>query len=281
LVRPSTFTILAKRILPDFNTRLRVRQIAGLPLDLWDSIMGTRDPLLPPRGLWFIGGGSKPLEIAEENFQRFVSDGLTPDDRVLDMGCGIGFMAVRLTKFIDGGSFHGFDVVPTAIQWASSHITKRYPNFHFQHADLFSAHYNPHGKFKPESFTFPYEADTFSFVYALSLFTHLLPSAAERYLREMARTMKPQSTGWLTAFLVNNEVAALIQAGKSSLAMTPQERCWVLDPLFPETAVGLMEADFCGWCHSAGLKVKRIDRGSWCGRSDYAGYQDHVVVEKL
>lgn len=278
---PSTFTILAKRVLPDFNSRLRIRQVAGLPLDALDIVLGRRDPLVPPRGLWFIGGGAKHREIVEESFGRLVDDGLTPQSRVLDMGCGIGFMAVRLTKFITQGSYEGFDVIRLAIDWASSHITKRYPNFRFRHADLFSKHYNPHGKVKAEEFTFPYEPESFDLVFGLSLFTHLLPSSAEQYLREISRTLKPGGKAWVTAFLINEESAALIKAGKSSLALSANGDCWVLDPAFPETAVGLMESDFYRWSESAGMEIKRIDRGFWCGRTQYVGGHEHVILQKV
>ena len=278
---PSTFTILAKRVFFDFNTRLRIRHMAGWPLDAWDAVRGKRDPLIPPRGLWFIGGGARHRQIAEDVLRYLVKDGLTPQDCVLDMGCGIGFLAARLTRFIAGGSYDGFDVVPLATDWASSHISKLHPNFRFQHADVFSKHYNPRGKLKPEEFTFPYRPATFDFVFGISLFTHLLPAPAEWYLREMARTLKPRGQGWLSTFLINEESAALVRAGKSSLALAPQSDCWVLDPGFPETAVGLMEPDFRRWCASAGLEIKRIDRGHWCGRTDYVGGQDHVIMQKV
>jgi SAM-dependent methyltransferase len=277
---PSTFTILAKRVFPDFSTRLRIRQFAGLPLDALDTILRKRESLTPPRGLWFIGGGNKCREIAEAHFAHLLDAGLTPQDSVLDMGCGIGFLAVRLTKFITQGSYDGFDVIPLAIDWASDHISRLHPNFLFKHVDVFSKHYNPHGKLKPDEFSFPYEPASFSFMFGSSLFTHLLPSSAERYLLEMARTMKTRGTGWVSAFLINEESAALIKAGKSSLALSPQSDCWVLDPAFPETAVGLMESDLPRWCRSAGLEIKRIDRGSWCGRTEYVGGQDHVIVIK-
>jgi SAM-dependent methyltransferase len=277
---PSPFTVLAKRVFSDFDTRLRLRRIAGWPLDVVDVLTGRRDPLIPPRGLWFIGDGSRYPQVVESSFGCLLEAGLTPHDRVLDIGCGVGSMAVRLTRFMDGGSYDGFDVIRAAIDWASSHISPRYPNFRFQHAQVFSRHYNPRGTVQPQNYIFPYPAAGFDFVFGLSLFTHLLPAAAGQYLREMARVMTPQATAWITVFLINDESIACLRRARSMYRMQPHGDCWVMDPAFPETAVGLPESDFLRWCDSAGLKIKRIDRGSWCGREQYRFGHDHVILTK-
>lgn len=249
-------------------------------MDVLDRLRGKHDPLVPSRGLWFIGGIKDPSSTYEAALQCLKEAGLTPLDHVLDMGCGVGFMAGHLARFISGGSCDGFDVIKVAIEWASSHITKRYPNFRFKHADVFSLHYNPTGKIQPHEFTFPYDAACFDFVFGLSLFTHLVPLAAWRYLREMAKTMKPGATAWISVFLINDDSAALLKAGKCQFPMEVHGSFWVMDPAFPETAVGLLEPDFRRWCDSAGLEIQRIDRGGWCGRAVYVGNQDHVILRR-
>ncbi len=249
-------------------------------MDVLDTILGRRDPLIPPRGYWFIGGGKRFREIDEETFGYLRTAGLAPQHHVLDMGCGVGFMGIRLTRFLTSGSYDGFDVVRPLVEWASAHITKLHPNFRFQHADVYSRHYNPHGRFKPEEFPFPYESGSLDFAFGLSLLTHLVPRSAEHYLQETARVLKSRGTAWVSAFLINEESAALVKAGKSVYALSPSGNCWVLDPAFPETAVGLPETDFRKWCEAAGFEIRRIDRGSWCGRSQYVGGHDHAILEK-
>lgn len=278
---PSSFDILAKRVFPDFNTRLKLRVIAGWPMDALDILLRRRSPLVPARGLWFIGGGKNYPQISESAFAYLTAAGLKPEHSVLDMGCGIGFTARRFTNYITSGSYDGFDVIRVAIDWASSHISKRCPNFRFKHVDVFSRHYNPHGKIQPAEFTFPYESSTFDFIFGLSLFTHLLPDASQRYLQEMNRVMKPGATAWISTFLINDESAALLRAGKSFYPMSPSGDSWLMDPDFPETAVGHVESDFRRACALAGLEIHKIQPGSWCGRSEYVSGQDHVILKKI
>lgn len=277
----STLTILGKRLFPDFNSRLWLRRLAYLPLECVDKLSGRVNPLVPPRGLWFIGGGKRYPEINEETLGYLVAAGLQPSHSVLDMGCGIGFMGARLTSFLGTGSYHGFDVIRVGIKWATDNITARYPQFQFSHCDIYSKHYNPSGKISPETFTFPYPDQQFDFAFGLSLFTHLLPATAERYLREMARVLKPSGIAWVTLFLLNDESELLIKQGKSTLHLSPAGNCWLLDQKFPETAVGLPEQDFRKWCAGAGLEIQQVNYGSWCGRERFLTEHDTVVLRPV
>ncbi|MBA3583179.1 MAG: class I SAM-dependent methyltransferase, partial [Gemmatimonadetes bacterium] len=143
----------------------------------------SRDPLTPPRRLVFVGA-SDFRKIGHELFQCFVDPGgLQPDDSVLDVGCGIGRMAVPLTGYLSSASrYEGFDVVPVGIEWCRSHITPRFPNFRFQLADIRNKTYNPGGSYQADAYAFPYPADSFDFVIAISVFTHMLPADVKHYV---------------------------------------------------------------------------------------------------
>ena len=85
-------------------------------------------------------------------------EGLKPDERVLDAGCGIGRIAVPLTEYLDeSGGYEGFDIAPEGIAWCRENITPRYPNFRFQVADIYNKSYNPEGSQKADEYEFPYE----------------------------------------------------------------------------------------------------------------------------
>jgi len=275
----SIITVAAKRILPDFESRLRVRQLINMPLDAYDWMTGRRDPLMPPRGLWFVGG-RKGYKLNNEQYLGYFSGaGLRPEHDVLDIGCGIGVMAARMVHFLTTGSYDGFDIVKVGTEWATTHITRKHPNFRFQHVDVYNRHYNPEGTIKGETLTFPYPERRFDFAFARSVFTHMLATSVQHYLRETARVLKPSGITVMTAFLINEQSASLIRAGKSSFPLTDAGEHWLLDQQFPETGVGLPESAFLDWCRQAGFEVRCVDYVSWCGRSSYLSYQDLITLK--
>jgi SAM-dependent methyltransferase len=278
--------VAVKRLLSGFETRLLVRRVVNLPRDTFESLTGRRDPLIPPRGLWYVGGEENYRSINEEFLKYFVElAGLRPSDRVLDVGCGIGVTAARLTSFLDDhkGSYEGFDIVRIGTDWANAHIRSRFPNFRFTHADIFNKHYNPKGKLDPDTYVFPYDSASFDFVFLKSVFTHMRPAGVQHYLSEIRRVLKPTGRCLATAFLLNEESNQLIAANRSSLNLAYAMGGYsVLDPQFPETAVGLPEDDFQDWSGRANLKLDPpVHYGSWCGRSNYLSYQDIVILRSL
>jgi SAM-dependent methyltransferase len=275
-------SVVAKRLLPGFQSRLLVRRVLNLPRDTYDRVTHKRDPLIPPHGLWFVGGEDDYKAVNEEFLGYFVQfGGLQPDHRILDVGCGIGVMASRLTKFLSPkGGYFGFDIVPVGINWATRHISSRFQNFSFTHVDLFNKHYNPKGKLSADTFQFPYPDNAFDFVFLKSVFTHLLPLSIGHYLSEIRRVLKPSGRCLLTIFLLNDESLALVDRGQSSVPLLHDlDGCRVLDPQFPETAVGIPEANFAVSYNSAGLNLlPPVHYGSWCGRKWYMSYQDILVL---
>jgi SAM-dependent methyltransferase len=194
------------------------RRIYHLPADVLDSVLGRRKPLTPPKGRIFFGGGDFD-KIGEEYFRYFVELGdLKPDERVLDVGCGIGRMAVPLTGYLDDqGSYEGFDVFPEGIRWCQENITPTYPNFRFRVADIRNKEYNPGGRFAASEYEFPYEDESFDFVLLTSVFTHLLPDEVENYLSEIRRVLAPGGRCLASFFLLNEESLGSIRSGASTI----------------------------------------------------------------
>src|SRR4051812_33478118 len=153
----------AKPLVPR-TLRPAARKIYYFPADTIEVLLGRRDALVPPKGSIFIGEGDFKRR-GDRFFRHFLNPGeLKPYERVLDVGCGQGRMAVPLTSYLSSGVYEGFDVVPQAIQWCQKNITSRYPNFRFREvSEIYNKEYNPGGQRKASEYKFPYEDESFDF----------------------------------------------------------------------------------------------------------------------
>lgn len=249
----------------------------------YEEWTGKRDPLVPPERLHFVGDGDF-LETGRTFLRLFTElGGLRPDDHVLDVGCGVGRMAVGLTTYLSRkGRYDGFDIVPCGIDWCKRAITRRYRNFTFRHVDVYNHHYNPRGQLNAATFRFPYADATFTFTFLTSVFTHMLPADLENYFAEIVRTLKPGGRCFISYFLLNPESQRLIAAGASVLPIQHElPGCRVLRTDIPTAAVAFPEATIRELYRKHGLTIQEpIRYGSWCGRKDFVSYQDIVIATK-
>ena len=103
--------------------------------------------------------GNKMISICKDKLE------LTPGEKVLDIGCGIGRMAFPLLEYLDDrGGYEGFDTFPVGIKWCLENISPEFPNFGFQLVDIFNSTYNPGSRVKASEFLFPFERGSFDFV---------------------------------------------------------------------------------------------------------------------
>jgi SAM-dependent methyltransferase len=253
-----------------------------LCLDGLDLLLGRRKELVPPRYLNFAGDGNF-IETGDEFLRHFTQlGGLQPEHRVLEIGCGIGRMARPLTKYLVKGTYEGIDIVPRGIRWCQDHITNRYPNFHFQLADVENREYNPSGRFRATEYRFPFNDKEFDFIYLTSVFTHMQKNDMTHYLREISRTLRNNGKCLITFFLLNSESRKLINAGQSSLDfLFPQDGCWTADEKLPENALAYEEEYVRGIFAESLLALENAQYGAWCGRSEYLSYQDVLVAKKV
>jgi SAM-dependent methyltransferase len=254
--------------------------VRAVVLDARDAVLRRQDPLTPPRRLGFVGSGD--FRTAGEEFREvFVSlGGLRPDDDVLDVGSGVGRGAIGLTGWLQG-RYEGIDVVRRGIQWCQQAITPRYPNFHFQVADVYNRHYNPVGRFSASEYRFPYEDQSFDFVVLTSVFTHLLPADRDNYISEIARVLRPTGRCLATFFLLNDEARLSLQNGRSSLNFRfSRPGYWTDNERIPEAAVAYEETDVREELERSGLRIAKVRYGVWSGRSGGVGWQDLLVAER-
>jgi len=221
--------------------------------------------------------------------------GLKMDHAVLDIGCGPGRFAAQLllSPNLFHGEYYGFDINQKAIDWANSNIASNHRNCHFQSVDLMNTLYRPHGKLRAEAFSFPYSDKRFDFVYAMSIFTHLLPAASQNYLNEICRVLKPKGTALITLFLMDGPQESLGPIAREVCKDLLEIVCegsykWhhfddtyaVIYPPRPEAIVAYQENAVLEMIKQSGLIVNKIHHGSWTGRENYLSFQDIVVLHR-
>jgi ubiquinone/menaquinone biosynthesis C-methylase UbiE len=259
------------------------RKIYYFPIDIIDRLKG-RDSMIPPKSMSFVGSGDfeQTGQEFKEYFIRLAK--LQPENTVLDVGCGIGRMAVPLTSYLSsGGEYWGFDIVKKGIDWCQNRITGKYGNFHFLHSDVYNKHYNSKGKILAQDYKFPFEDSYFNFVFLTSVLTHMLPSDLENYLSETSRVLKTGGKCLITYFILNDESHGLIRAGRSTLNFSHKiEACLTTNLKDPEAAIAYDEAFIEKLYKKYSLRIiQPVHYGSWCSRDAFLSYQDLIIAEKV
>lgn len=254
--------------------RQKRQTLRGLSEDIALFLTGRRDPELPPVRLRFVGMGEF-RQVGDELVRLLVTTGgLRPSDRVLDIGCGVGRVAIPLTKVLSAGAtYDGFDVVRGAVRWCARHITARHPNFRFTHANLFNSYYNRSGV-PASGYRFPYEDGAFDFAFATSVFTHLDLAATRRYIAETRRVLRRGGSLLATFFILGGP--------EPGLGFGPAKDGYsLLDPNTPDAAIAFEERLVRELFAELQWRVVRLERGAWSGQPDAPTFQDVVVAERL
>jgi len=262
------------------SVRYSVRRIIYLPIDLLQK----RNSLVPPKGLIFIGSGDF-LKIGKQffgHFQKYCE--FTPDSSILDIGSGIGRMAIPFTDFLSPkGRYEGFDIVKIGIDWCTKNISSHFPNFNFKLIPLKNDLYLLDTDDKAGDLIFPYKDESFDFVFLTSVFTHMLPFDVENYISEIQRVLKKDKQCFATFFIIDEENEIIRNATGSKNFPHHFGNYYLMDKNVKEANVAFNKSYITELLKKNNLELSHFIKGNWSGNQDSTlnEHQDIVIFKKL
>lgn len=142
------------------------------PKEFWEGFYSNRDKEIP---FFKING-------PDENLVEYFENGLNPT-RVLEIGCGPGRNAIYMAK--KGCKVDALDISQNAIDWAKERAKEDQADINFHCQSLFS---------------FPFELNSYDFVYDCGLLHHLAPHRRLSYLEVIKKVLKPKGHFGLVCF---------------------------------------------------------------------------------
>lgn len=198
--------------------------------------------------------------------------GLWANQRIVEIGCGIGRDAIPLTKILDvSGHYIGIDVTKASIEWCRHNLSKRHPNFGFVHCDVADKIYNPQGAMVISDCMIPTQDGSTDLIIAQSVLTHMLEDGIRHYLGEFARVLKKEGIAYLTCFVVDEEIRKSIKEKPATVFDLDfqndySDGCFINVLDCPTAAVAYSLPKLEKMVKSAGLIFRKpLLRGHWSG----------------
>jgi ubiquinone/menaquinone biosynthesis C-methylase UbiE len=249
-------------------------------MDTWQHLFGQKKKFIPPKGKIFIGSGDFE-EIGNTHLRHFIElGGLQPTHNILDIGSGIGRMAIPLTGFLlDTSIYDGFDIVKQGVDWCVKHIQTEYPNFRFKHVSLENDLYTSKGK-SAASFTFPYDSSFYDFVILTSVFTHMQLEEVKQYLYEMHRVMKPGGIAFVNFFIINERSNAAMVTQPTFQFQHDHGDYFLMDKNVKSANIAFNEKSIDRFIMKAGLTIDLKYYGKWARFKEGVSFQDIYILRK-
>lgn len=151
--------------------------------------------------------------LGRNKLKSLRENGLTPDAKILDVGCGTGQLTEPLVTFLgDNGLYYGTDVVEQAVDFCKRKFKRA--NFHFVRNDHTAI---------------PIQGIAFDVIFLGSVFTHMFPNDIHDMLEHLRRLLAPRGCVIADAFVsptIESHVGsrAMIQLNEAKLLKSFEDR---------------------------------------------------------
>jgi SAM-dependent methyltransferase len=242
-------------------------------------------PVPPPGRNQSAQKGTDFLGLGVVLLRFLVRFGLQPNSAVLDIGCGVGRLALPLTQYLEErGRYFGFDINLDAISWCHENIHSRYPNFRFAVLNARNNHYRNQYEFGQQSLEetelpIPIK-EMFDQAAAFSVFTHLLWPEVESYFRKIPARLRPGGTFVSTWFLMNATKRGGVSRGLSRFEFDLESTgpTFLIRRKSYSEAIAHSEEDVIALARQNGFEAVAVEYQDWhLGKPG----QDTLVLRKL
>lgn len=204
-------------------------------------------------GRSFVYYGELLANILKENI------GFDRSTRILEIGCGCGRVAIGLSKF-DTISYIGVDIDRISLEESQANPILKQKGYRFELMDVFNREYNPDGKYKAFSYTFPYPDQHFDVIFLVSVFTHMLSDDVAHYIQEISRMLKAGGTCMFTGFLM--DFGRTFEHCELSFRYK-EKSSYYCSQQVPEKSVGYDSDFFQTKFNENGMVLNKILLGGW------------------
>lgn len=261
--------------------RYIVRRIIYYPQDLF----ARRDSMVPPKGMIFTGSGDY-IKTGEQFFSYFKKYcDFNPDSVVLDVGSGIGRMAIPFTKYLSkNGRYEGFDIVKLGVDWCTQNIHSRFPNFNFKLIPLKNDLYRLDTEEKAAELKFPYLDQSFDLVFLTSVFTHMMPLDVENYIKEIQRVLVKGKSCFATFFLIDISYEETLNNNEASKKFPHNYgEYYLMDKNVKEANVAFKKSYIETLLLQNNLELIHFIKGNWSGIQNtiLKEHQDILIFKKI
>jgi cyclopropane fatty-acyl-phospholipid synthase-like methyltransferase len=250
-----------------------------------ESVLALPPERLPPLEMANVIG-SHDLDHFKINGVRFFEEiaqrlRISPDARVLDIGCGCGRMAIPFTQYLINGRYEGCDTWAEGVDWCNRNLGSWRSNF-VAVPTLNNYYFDD---FDPNVFN-DYKLDwigtgTIDHAFAISTFTHLTRRDIESYLKETGRVLRKGGLAYYTFFLLDRYVWNYVaQTGFHAGLKESEPGCYYAyqgQDFFAGYTMATLQEMFA----AAGLEIVSYELGEWAWKPGSRNYQDTFILEKV